>query len=41
MKRAVTRKELVSVFKNAPKELQEDQEIIELGKQLRTNIKEQ
>lgn len=41
MNRAVTRKELVAVFKKAPKELQEDQEIIELGKQLRTNIKEQ
>lgn len=41
MNRAVTRKELVAVFKKAPKELQEDQEIIDLGKQLRANIKEQ
>ena len=41
MKRAVTGNELVTVFKKAPKELQEDQEIIEFGKQLRTKIKEQ
>ena len=38
MKRAVSRQELVRIFKNAPDDLQKDPDIIQLGKELTNNF---